>query len=77
MSNLAQASVLAATSSQLPVNWYFDARIAEAEKAAIAVVLVAIGIGQEFSEILAEHGYSAYEGSWPTLYRKPLYRCSV
>ncbi|HVS26125.1 MAG TPA: aromatic ring-hydroxylating dioxygenase subunit alpha [Burkholderiales bacterium] len=33
MSNLAQVSALTATESQLPVSWYFDPRIAEAEKA--------------------------------------------
>jgi len=60
MSNLAQASVLAATSSQLPVNWYFDPRIAEAEKA----ILFERGPGYAGHELMVPNIGDYYVLNW-------------
>ncbi|MGH8756559.1 MAG: SRPBCC family protein, partial [Burkholderiales bacterium] len=60
MSNLAQAPALAATSSQLLVNWYFDPRIAEAEKA----VLFDRGPGYTGHELMVPNIGDYYVLNW-------------
>jgi len=60
MSNLAQASVAAPVSSQLPVSWYFDPRIAQVEEA----VLFERGPGYMGHELMVPNVGDYYVLDW-------------